>query len=110
MASSNDPIIHDIKPDDVRVRAGDDFLVVGFLRDGQTHVEAGRLYAAGVTDRERLENLLAIAARIRQATLDLIAELATDDVTEVHTALGRPVELPDAAPLHGTTVARAVTA
>lgn len=103
VASSNDPIIHDVAPDDVRVRIGDDYLLVGFLRDGQTHVEAGRLYVAGVTDRQRLENLLAIAARIRQATLDLIADLQGDDVAEVHTALGRPLPLPDAAPLHGTT-------
>ena len=104
VASSNDPIIHDVAPDDVRVRIGDDcYLLVGFLRDGQTHVEAGRLYVAGVTDRERLENLLAIAQRIRQAALDLIADLQGDDVAEVHTALGRPLPLPDAAPLHDTT-------
>lgn len=102
VATNLTPSIHDIEPDDVSVQLIRDRQVsVGFRDD--RGLDAGVLYLAGDTDRQRLENLLAIAARIRQATLDLIAELQGDDVAEVHTALGRPLPLPDAAPLHGTT-------
>jgi hypothetical protein len=102
MAEPNTPSIHNIEPDDVSLRLlTDKQLSVAFADDRFGY--AGHLFIAGDTDRERLENLLAIAGRIRQATLDLIAELQGDDVAEVHTALGRPLPLPDAAPLHGTT-------
>lgn len=108
MAEPNTPSIHNIEPDDVSLRLlADRQLSVAFA-DRRFGV-AGRLFIAGDTDRQRLENLLAIAARMRQAALDLIAELQGDDVAEVHTALGRPLPLPDAAPLHGTTTT-AVTA
>lgn len=108
VATNLTPGIHDIKPDDVSVRLIRDRQVsVGFRDD--RGLDAGALFLAGDTDRQRLENLLAIASHIRQVTLDLIAELQGDDVAEVHTALGRPLPLPDAAPLHGTTTT-AVTA
>lgn len=98
--------IHNIEPDDVSVQLIRDRQVsVGFRDD--RGLDAGVLFIAGDTDRQRLANLLAIAARIRQATLDLIAELQGDDVAEVHTALGRPLPLPE--PLHGTQVARVAT-
>lgn len=98
--------IHNIEPDDVSVQLIRDRQVsVGFSDD--RGLDAGVLFIAGDTDRQRLANLLAIAARIRQATLDLIAELQGDDVAEVHTALGRPLPLPE--PLHGTQVARVAT-
>lgn len=98
------PSIHNIKPDDVRVMLIRDRQVsVGFADTRNPVVDAGSIYVVGDTDRERLENLLAIAQRMRQAALDLIADLQGDDVAEVHTALGRPLPLPDAAPLHGTT-------
>lgn len=109
MANPSMPTIHEAAPDDVRVRIqSDSHLVVGFLEQGSQAFDAGQLYVAGGTDRERLENLLAIAGRIRQGTLDLIAELASDDVAEVHTALGQPPSMPDAAPLHGTTARASV--
>ena len=106
MARSLSPGIHNIEPDDVSVQLIRDRQVsVGFRDD--RGLDAGVLFIAGDTDRQRLENLLAIAALIRQATLDLIAELQGDDVAEVHTALGRPLPLPE--PLHGTQVARVAT-
>jgi hypothetical protein len=106
MAHSLSPSIHNIEPDDVSVQLIRDRQVsVGFRDD--RGLDAGALFIAGDTDRQRLANLLAIAARIRQATLDLIAELQGDDVAEVHTALGRPLPLPE--PLHGTQVARVAT-
>lgn len=106
VATNLTPSIHDIEPDDVSVLLIRDRQVsVGFRDD--RGLDAGVLYLAGDTDRQRLENLLAIASRIRQATLDLIAELQGDDVAEVHTALGRPLPLPE--PLHGTQVARVAT-
>ena len=106
MAHSLSPSIHNIEPDDVSVQLIRDRQVsVGFRDD--RGLDAGVLFIAGDTDRQRLANLLAIAARIRQATLDLIAELQGDDVAEVHTALGRPLPLPE--PLHGTQVARVAT-
>lgn len=106
MAHSLSPSIHNIEPDDVSVQLIRDRQVsVGFSDD--RGLDAGVLFIAGDTDRQRLANLLAIAARIRQATLDLIAELQGDDVAEVHTALGRPLPLPE--PLHGTQVARVAT-
>lgn len=102
MATNTPPGIHRVTPDDVSVMLiRDRHLSVGFLNEHGT--DAGVLYPDGDTDRERLENLLAIAQRMRQAALDLIADLQGDDVAEVHTALGRPLPLPDAAPLHGTT-------
>ena len=108
VATNLTPSIHNIEPDDVSVQLIRDRQVsVGFRAD--RGLDAGVLFIAGDTDRQRLANLLAIAARIRQATLDLIAELQGDDVAEVHTALGRPLLLPDAAPLHGTQVARVAT-
>ncbi len=106
MAHSLSPSIHNIEPDDVSVQLIRDRQVsVGFRDD--RGLDAGVLFIAGDTDRQRLANLLAIAARIRQATLDLIAELQGDDVAEVHTALGRPLPPPE--PLHGTQVARVAT-
>ena len=105
MAHSLSPSIHNIEPDDVSVQLIRDQVSVGFRDD--RGLDAGVLFIAGDTDRQRLANLLAIAARIRQATLDLIAELQGDDVAEVHTALGRPLPLPE--PLHGTQVARVAT-
>ena len=105
MAHSLSPSIHNIEPDDVSVQLIRDQVSVGFRDD--RGLDAGVLFIAGDTDRQRLKNLLAIAARIRQATLDLIAELQGDDVAEVHTALGRPLPLPE--PLHGTQVARVAT-
>ena len=106
MAHSLSPSIHNIEPDDVSVQLIRDRQVsVGFRDD--RGLDAGMLFIAGDTDRQRLANLLAIAARIRQATLDLIAELQGDDVAEVHTVLGRPLPLPE--PLHGTQVARVAT-
>jgi hypothetical protein len=105
MAHSLSPSIHNIEPDDVSVQLIRDQVSVGFSDD--RGLDAGVLFIAGDTDRQRLANLLAIAARIRQATLDLIAELQGDDVAEVHTALGRPLPLPE--PLHGTQVARVAT-
>ena len=99
MAQSLSPSIHNIEPDDVSVQLIRDQVSVGFRDD--RGLDAGMLFIAGDTDRQRLANLLAIAARIRQATLDLIAELQGDDVAEVHTALGRPLPPPE--PLHGTT-------
>lgn len=108
VATNLTPCIHNIEPDDVSVQLIRDRQVsVGFSDDRGR--DAGVLFIAGDTDRQRLANLLAIASRIRQATLDLIADLQGDDVAEVHTALGRPLPLPDAAPLHGTTTT-AVTA
>ena len=106
VATNRTPSIHNIEPDDVSVMIVRDRQVsVGFRDD--RGLDAGVLFIAGDTDRQRLANLLAIAARIRQATLDLIAELQGDDVAEVHTALGRPLPLPE--PLHGTQVARVAT-
>jgi len=106
VATNLTPSIHNIEPDDVSVQLIRDRQVsVGFRDD--RGLDAGALFIAGDTDRQRLANLLAIAARIRQATLDLIAELQGDDVAEVHTALGRPLPLPE--PLHGTQVARVAT-
>ena len=105
MARNLPPSIHNIEPDDVSVKLIRDQVSVGF-RDDRGY-DAGVLFIAGDTDRQRLANLLAIAARIRQATLDLIAELQGDDVAEVHTTLGRPLPLPE--PLHGTQVARVPT-
>lgn len=106
VATNLTPSIHNIEPDDVSVQLIRDRQVsVGFRDD--RGLDAGVLFIAGDTDRQRLANLLAIAARIRQATLDLIAELQGDDVAEVHTALGRPLPLPE--PLHGTQVARVAT-
>lgn len=106
VATNLTPSIHNIEPDDVSVMIVRDRQVsVGFRDD--RGLDAGVLFIAGDTDRQRLKNLLAIAARIRQATLDLIAELQGDDVAEVHTALGRPLPLPE--PLHGTQVARVAT-
>lgn len=102
MAEPSTPSIHDIAPDDVSVRVIRDKQVSVAFEDDRFGT-AGHLFVAGDSDRERLENLLAIAQRIRQAALDLIADLQGDDVAEVHTALGRPSPLPDAAPLHGTT-------
>jgi hypothetical protein len=106
MAHSLSPSIHNIEPDDVSVQLIRDRQVSVGFRDDRGY-DAGALFIAGDTDRQRLANLLAIAARIRQATLDLIAELQGDDVAEVHTALGRPLPLPE--PLHGTQVARVAT-
>ncbi len=106
MAHSLSPSIHNIEPDDVSVQLIRDRQVSVRFRDDRG-LDAGALFIAGDTDRQRLANLLAIAARIRQATLDLIAELQGDDVAEVHTALGRPLPLPE--PLHGTQVARVAT-
>ena len=100
MAHSLSPSIHNIEPDDVSVQLIRDHQVSVAFTDDRFDV-AGHLFIAGDTDRQRLENLLAIASRIRQATLDLIAELQGDDVAEVHTALGRPLPPPE--PLHGTT-------
>ncbi len=105
MARSLSPGIHNIEPDDVSVQLIRDQVSVGFRDD--RGLDAGVLFIAGDTDRQRLANLLAIAALIRQATLDLMAELQGDDVAEVHTALGRPLPLPE--PLHGTQVARVAT-
>ena len=105
VATNLTPSIHNIEPDDVSVQLIRDQVSVGFRDD--RGLDAGVLFIAGDTDRQRLANLLAIAARIRQATLDLIAELQGDDVAEVHTALGRPLPLPE--PLHGTQVARVAT-
>ncbi len=105
MARSLKPSIHNVAPDDIEVRTyPDQAVVLGLLNAGPGSQVVADLYIAGDTDRERLENLLAIACRIRQGALDLIAQLATDDVTEVHTALGHPLPLPDAAPLTGQTV------
>lgn len=100
VATNLTPSIHNIEPDDVSVQLIRDRQVSVGFRDDRGY-DAGVLFIAGDTDRQRLANLLAIAARIRQATLDLIAELQGDDVAEVHTALGRPLPLPE--PLHGTT-------
>ena len=59
----------------------------------------GTITAAGDTDRERLHELLAIAGRIRQATLDLIADLDDgDDDRRARKSYGRPPVMPDAAP------------
>lgn len=106
MAHSPSPSIHDVEPDDVSVMIVRDRQVSVAFTDDRVGV-AGHLFIAGDTDRQRLKNLLAITSRIRQATLDLIAELQGDDVAEVHTALGRPLPLPE--PLHGTQVARVAT-
>lgn len=58
------------------------------------------IVAAGDTDRARLHELLAIAGRIRQGALDLIAELAEcdDDDRRARKSYGRPPVMPDAAP------------
>ena len=60
----------------------------------------GTITTAGDTDRERLHELLAIAGRIRQGALDLIAELADRDVDrdQARKSYGRPPVMPDAAP------------
>lgn len=94
MARNLPPSIHNIEPDDVSVQLSRDRQVSVGFRDDRGY-DAGVLFIAGDTDRQRLANLLAIAARIRQATLDLIAELQGDDVAEVHTTLGRPLPLPE---------------
>jgi len=99
VATNLTPSIHNIEPDDVSVQLIRDQVSVGFRDD--RGLDAGVLFIAGDTDRQRLDNLLAISSRIRQAMLDLIAELQGDDVAEVHTALGRPLPPPE--PLHGTT-------
>jgi len=106
VATNLTPSIHNIEPDDVSVQLIRDRQVSVGFRHARGY-DAGALFIAGDTDRQRLANLLAIAARIRQATLDLIAEPQGDDVAEVHTALGRPLPLPE--PLHGTQVARVAT-
>jgi hypothetical protein len=61
---------------------------------------SGTINAAGDTDRARLHELLAIAGRIRQGALDLIAELAEcdDDDRRARKSFGRPPVMPDAAP------------
>ena len=108
MAEPNTPSIHNIEPDDVSLRLlADKQLSVAFADD--RFGVAGHLFIAGDTDRQRLENLLAIAARMRQAALDLIAALADAPQARSHTSDGRVAPLPDAAPLHGTTTT-AVTA
>lgn len=105
MASPPAPVsIHAVSPDDVLVKVLPGQLTVGFRENEASSYCAGHLYVAGSNERERLENLLGIAQRIRTATLDLIAQLTDDDVAQVHTALGTPPMLPVAAPLHGTTV------
>jgi len=59
----------------------------------------GTITTAGDTDRERLHELLAIAGRIRQGALDLIAELAEcDDDRRARKSYGRPPVMPDDAP------------
>lgn len=108
MADPSTPSIHNIEPDDLSASLIPGKLVsVAFCDD--RHGYAGRLYPAGATDRERLENLLAIAARMRQAALDLIAALADAPQARLHTSDGRVAPLPEAGPLHGTTTT-AVTA
>lgn len=109
MAHPAHPHIHDVAPDDIEVTVIRDQQLAVTLMGAGGAIVAADLFVAGHSDRERLENLLAIAGRLRQATLDLIAGLAGDDLTDVHHALGQPLNLPGAAPLHGTTT-RAVTA
>lgn len=108
VATNLTPSIHNIEPDDVSVQLIRDRQVSVGFRDDRGY-DAGALFIAGDTDRQRLANLLAIAARIRQATLDLIAALADAPQARSHTSDGRVAPLPDAAPLHGTTTT-AVTA
>lgn len=106
MAHPSVPSIHDIRPEDIEVTVvADQVLAVNFLETNATNV-AGSIFVAGASDRERLNNLLEIAQRIRTATLDLLAALHNDPGASTYSATGAPPKLADAAPLHGTTVRR----
>jgi hypothetical protein len=104
VAHASHPAIHDVTPDDIEVTViPDQQLCVGISGAGGALI-SGDIYIAGHSDRERLENLLAIAGRLRQASLDLIASMAANSDAQMHSTLGKPLDLPGAAPLHGTTV------
>ena len=111
MASPSTPSTHDLLPRDVSVRVIPDQLTCVQLlsqhNDGP--LMAGELYIAGDSDRERLNNLLEIAQRMRTAALDLLADLANNPGERSYTSTGEPPSFPEAAPLHGTTVTRVRT-
>jgi hypothetical protein len=108
MARALPPTIHDVKPDEINALVmTDQHLSVEFTNPA-TGVSAGAIYIAGADDRERLNNLLGIAQRLRCAALDLIADLANDPHSDWHRSTGQPTPLPGETP-HGTTVARVRT-
>jgi hypothetical protein len=112
VAHASHPSIHDVTPDDIEVTVLRDQQLAVCIHGAGGALTAGHVFVAGCSDRERLENLLAIAGRLRQATLDLIAQLndegAPSQRGDVHRAAGDPPAMPDAAPLHGTTTRASV--
>lgn len=111
MATPHTPSTHNIHPEDVSVRVIPDQLTCVQLASEHSDgpLMAGKLYIAGASDRERLNNLLEIAQRMRTAALDLLAELHNTPGERSYTSTGEPPSFPEAAPLHGTTVARVRT-
>ena len=106
MAHRPPPSIHDIEPSDIDVVViADQQLHVNFLQADST-LPAGSIHIAGNSDRERLNNLLEIAQRMRTAALDLLAALHNEPGASTYSATGAPPSFPEAAPLHGTTVTR----
>lgn len=104
MAHRPPPSIHDICPEDIEVTViADQQLGVNFL-EPDSMVAAGSIHIAGASDRERLNNLLEIAQRMRTAALDLLAALHNDPGERSYRSTGEPASFPEAAPLHGTTV------
>lgn len=86
MAHPSNPGIHDIRPRDIDVRVvPGDQLNIGLLPDTGPRVSIATLFIAGDTDRERLENLLAISDRLRDAALaglNALDDAAADAVEE----------------------------
>lgn len=75
------------------------------VAQGDTTHNLIEMFVDGATDRERIECALAIAEQIRNAALDLSAQLANGG-TGMLVGNGNQLTLPDAAPLHGTQVRR----
>ena len=73
MAHPTHPHIHDVAPDDIDVAIIRDQQLAVIINGAGGALTAGVIYVAGDTDRERIENLLGIAARLRGAALDLSA-------------------------------------
>lgn len=79
--------IHALTPDDISVTLiRDQQLSIG-IADG--YGSAGNIWVHGDTDRERLGNLLAVAARLCTAALDLMAEVTAGHAQTMHSD-GRP--------------------
>ena len=78
---------------------------------GSPHGALVELFLLGSTDRERVECALAIADRIRNAALDLSAQLANGGTGQLRSD-GDPTDLPAAGPgpRHGAILATAVSA